>query len=437
MDIDLRAETELRLLMTAAMTDNPEVRERILDYGFYTTSRAQKIQAAFVGVFLDNPTADYSVMMSSLPRSEQEALVGFTNNTLLSLTIEEYNVDNALENLRKTELDELIRRKVSELSISEKITTDDLRSLAEEIDDKKDARRNSKKAYIENYDTPVEVVPTGYPILDKMLGGGFVRGTVSALGARPSVGKTTLAVNIAAKNPQRKILFFSLEMSARMVYDKLISDVGDLDYSDCVKHKVNLETVKTLLQRYENLTVIDDVYEIEDIAAIIRREKPELVMIDYIQIVQTRENIEVVRQRIDRISQIIKRTAKSTGAHIMCLSQITRGAKEEPTMSALKESGGLEETGDYVILLKRPYVLNKADETLKPEETELKIDKNKFGESGLLQYYFRGNRQRFLEVGYANEKKTGHEEEERIARMKKEAANEQSRQEGLDGDLPF
>lgn len=434
MDTNLRAETELRLLMTAAMTDNPEVRERILDYGFYTTSRAQKIQAAFVMVFLDDPKADYSVMMSSLPRSEQEALIGFTNNTLLSLMIEEYNVDNALENLRKTELDDLIRRKVSELSISEKITTDDLRSLAEEIDDKKDARRNSKKAYIENYDTPVEVVPTGYPILDKMLGGGLVRGTVSALGARPSVGKTTLAVNIAAKNSQRKILFFSLEMSARMVYDKLISDVGDLDYSDCVKHKVNLETVKTLLQKYDNLTVIDDVYEIEDIAAIIRREKPELVMIDYIQIVQTRENIEVVRQRIDRISQIIKRTAKSTGAHIMCLSQITRGAKEEPTMSALKESGGLEETGDYVILLKRPYVLNKADETLKPEETELKIDKNKFGESGLLQYYFRGNRQRFLEVGYANEKKTGHEEEKRIARMKKEAAQER---ENVDEDLPF
>ena len=192
--------------------------------------------------------------------------------------------------------------------------------------------------------------------------------------------------------------------------------------------------MKTLLQKYDNLTVIDDVYEIEDIAAIIRREKPELVMIDYIQIVQTRENIEVVRQRIDRISQIIKRTAKSTGAHIMCLSQITRGAKEEPTMSALKESGGLEETGDYVILLKRPYVNNKADETLKPEETELKIDKNKFGESGLLQYYFRGNRQQFLEVGYANEKKTGHEEEERIARMKKETAQER---ENVDEDLPF
>ena len=434
MDTNLRAETELRLLMTAAMTDNPEVRERILDYGFYTTSRSQKIQAAFVMVFLDDPTADYSVMMSSLPRSEQEALVGFANNTLLSLTIEEYNVDNALENLRRTELEDLLRRRVSELSISENITTNDLRSIAEEIDDKKDARRNSKKAYIENYDTPVEVVPTGYPILDKMLGGGLVRGTVSALGARPSVGKTTLAVNIAAKNSQRKILFFSLEMTARMVYDKLISDVGDLDYSDCVKHKVNLETVKTLLQKYDNLTVIDDVYEIEDIAAIIRREKPELVMIDYIQIVQTRENIEVVRQRIDRISQIIKRTAKSTGAHIMCLSQITRGAKEEPTMSALKESGGLEETGDYVILLKRPYVNNKADETLKPEETELKIDKNKFGESGLLQYYFRGNRQQFLEVGYANEKKTGHEEEERIARMKKETAQER---ENVDEDLPF
>ena len=141
-----------------------------------------------------------------------------------------------------------------------------------------------------------------------------------------------------------------------------------------------------------------------------------------------------MRQRIDYITGIIKRTAKSTGAHIMSLSQLTRGAKEEPTMSALKESGGLEETGDYVLLLKRPYVLNKTDDRLKPEDTELKIDKNKFGESGVLEFYFDGAHQRFSEVGFLSEKKSGHEKTEQIARMKGEIRSEQ---EGLDEDLPF
>ena len=430
---NLREETELRLLMTAAVTDKPDIREKILDFAYFTTPQAKKAQEVFIDIFLKDPNADYSVMMSALPRNEQIAFIELMNTTI-SMNIEEMSVDGALKNLRETQREDSLKRMVYDLIVSDNYTADDLRAIADEAEKSDTEHIDSAAAYIDDYDTPVETVPTGFTRLDKLLGGGLTRGTVSAIGARPSVGKTTFAVNIARYNSGRRVLFFSLEMSARMVYDKLISDVGNLDYADCVKHKVNLDTVKSVLKKYDKLTVIDDVYEIEDIASIIRREKPELVIIDYIQIVQSRKEIDILRQRIDYIASVIKRTAKQTKAHIMCLSQINRGAKEDPTMSALKESGGLEETGDYVLILKRPYVLDKSDERLKPEDTELKIDKNKFGESGLLEYYFDGGHQRFLEVGFMSEKKHGHEKTEQIARMKNGVSDEQ---EGINEDLPF
>ena len=434
MESKLRLETELRLLMTAAVTDDADIREKILDFPCFSTREAQRIADIFTKVYISDPDADYSVLFAALDRSEQVAMIEMTESAI-SQEINELKVDSTLASLRKISAEESMRRRVSELMISDSYGADDLRAIADEAEAADSPLElNTKQRYIDDYDTVTEVIPTGYSLLDKLLGGGLAKGTVSAFGARPSVGKTTLAVNIAAHNSSCSVLFFSLEMSARMVYDKLLADVGDLDYSDCVKHRINKDTVSAALKKYDRLTVIDDVYEIEEMARIIRQIKPELVVIDYIQIVRTMREIDIVRQRIDYISGVIKRTAKSTGAHITCLSQITRGAKEEPTMSALKESGGLEETSDYVFLLKRPYVLDKSDERLKPEDTELKIDKNKFGESGVLEFYFDGAHQRFSEVGFLSEKKSGHDKQEQIARMKGEIRNGQ---EGLDEDLPF
>ena len=67
-------------------------------------------------------------------------------------------------------------------------------------------------------------------------------------------------------------------------------------------------------------------------------------------------------------------------------------------MSDLKESGGLEQDGDYIALLHRPYVLNKGDSNIKPEQTELLLDKNKFGRTGRIDLYFDLKYQRFSEM---------------------------------------
>ena len=81
----------------------------------------------------------------------------------------------------------------------------------------------------------------------------------------------------------------------------------------------------------------------------------------------------------------------------MVLSQITRSGSEAPRMSDLKESGGLEQDGDYIMMLHRPYVLDK-DASVDPEESYILLDKNKYGRTGKVELRFRGEFQRFTEV---------------------------------------
>ena len=153
--------------------------------------------------------------------------------------------------------------------------------------------------------------------------------------------------------------------------------------------------MKTLLQYYKDIQIIDDISDIESIINYVYANKPDICFIDYIQIVNIFEKQFLDnRHKIDYISNQIKRCAKKTGTIFVVLSQITRVAKDNPTMSDLKESGSLEQDSDYVILLHRPYVNNKAEN---PTRTILKLDKNKFGKSVELRYNFESDFQRFIE----------------------------------------
>ena len=399
---DLRAITEIRLLATALMSDDDAVRSKIFEFAYFTTNIGRQFFQKFSKVFEKNPNGDYSVYLSALDLEEQRFLIA-TLQTTISQTVDEMKVDGVLENLKETAISERMKKQVSELFVTDNYTADDLRQIVIETE-KADFSLNPIQKYLDEYSKPTERIQTGFKILDDMLNGGMIRGTIGTVGARPSVGKTTFAVNIAENNSDKKILFFSLEMSCRMVYDKLIASVGNIDYKNAVNHDVSLNTVKVVSEKHKNFTVIDNVTTAEEMTEMIRRLKPDMVFIDYIQIVYTKKQYDVIRQRIDYISQLLKRTAKQTNCCIICLSQLARSAKEEPTMSALKESGGLEQDSDYIILLKRPYVLDKSNKDILPSDTTVKVDKNKFGSTGEIKYYFEGKYQRFTE----NEEPIGH-----------------------------
>lgn len=246
---------------------------------------------------------------------------------------------------------------------------------------------------------------TGFGNIDKVTGG-IRKSTVFIIGARPSTGKTTFALNIAANqiaDSDKKVMFFSLEMSSEMIYERLMAAQNKIEYEKFSRNGLSEDEIKLIAAQSKKLKesgrffVIDDVYNVEQICNMISEEKPSLAVVDFMQIISAVGKFENVRSRIDYISSLFKRTAKTTGCVIIVLSQLSRMGKEAPTMSDLKESGGLEQDGDYIALLHRPYVLNKNENECIPEDTQLLLDKNKFGRTGKIDLWFDLKHQKFYE----------------------------------------
>lgn len=255
-----------------------------------------------------------------------------------------------------------------------------------------------------------ERLQTGFGKLDGVLNG-LRKGSLSYIGAAPSTGKTSFALNIAlrALKDQRRILFFSLEMSVEQLLDRLFANALSISYElidhrkleENNQHRISAAVGK--LYESKNIWIVDTDFTMESMASKIAQFKPELVFVDFLQNVRTRERFNNRKAQIDYISAEFKRLARIHNCHICVLSQINRaGEQGAPRMSDLKESGNLEADGDVVILIHRPFVQNKASGH-EPGETNILLDKNKFGRVGLLSFRFDGVFQRFTEMDERHE----------------------------------
>ena len=390
-------ELQYKIIATVLLAGQ-EQRERIFGE-VQTPYFADKPLGAIFGKLLTAyrsfPQADSSAYFSALTDDEKrDVLIAMDN--MISPSIAAEQLDDTLSAFREDYARRTLKSRVTELAIGDP-TAADIRSLAEAAESFGKKTRSSAEKYLAEFDDIVEVIPTGFTELDALLNGGFMKGTLTTVGARPSTGKTTFAINIATRDPSKKVLFISVEMSARMIYDRIVSDKADEDYSHVGRHLIPRSVAYGVVGRYGNLTVVDDVNEIGEIETLIFRERPDLAVIDYIQIVTANRRFPDNRQRIDYISQRLKAAAKRTGCCIVSLSQITRGGKDRPTMSDLKESGGLEQDSDYIILLYREYV-NCKEAQISPKAATVTLDKNKFGRTGEIEMDFDGARQRFTEA---------------------------------------
>lgn len=392
-------EGEYKLLGTVLLLEKDD-RQKIFSCvsdDYFSDPLTKQIFISFRTVFDSFPDADETAFISAVDEDSRTVLLA-AMNSMMSPEIAKHRLDDTLGAIRE----QYIKRKqsdiLSELMLSD-VTVSDIRMAADKIETLSGRNQvDSGEEYIRHYSDEIVRVPTGFNRLDEVLSGGFVAGTLATIGARPSTGKTTYAINIAAQNPERRVLFISIEMTAGMIYDRLIAAQLMLDYALAVRHKVAIESVKAVIDTYKNLKVVDDISDVEKISELIYAEKPELVIIDFVQIITSRRKHVDNRQRIDYISQMLKRTAKETEACIITLSQLTRAGKDKPTMSDLKESGGLEQDCDYVLIMHRPYVNDKSNDEIKPSQTTVTLDKNKFGDTREFKYDFNGNIQRFFEV---------------------------------------
>lgn len=271
--------------------------------------------------------------------------------------------------------------------------------------------------YADNYHTPRVVLMTRIRRLDALTGG-LICGTVAIIGAQQGSGKTALALNIAANIAQfgRRVIFFSLEMTAGMILDRLIAAGLNMDYRDVQQRRLKPDIAAQIGDYFarsglkENMIVYDrEPMTVESMCDLIHTHKPALAVIDFIQIVQTRRKIDNLRERIDYITASLKQTAKRTGCVVLLLSQLRRYDADHaqkpkpPTMSDLKESSGLEQQGDYVFLLWRPFAQYKelgakSRPQFDPSDATLICAKNKFGCTNRLNLHFDGAHQKFTEV---------------------------------------
>lgn len=253
---------------------------------------------------------------------------------------------------------------------------------------------------------------------------GFQKGDLVILGARPSVGKTAFALNIATnvahKNPEA-VAFFSLEMPAEQLIRRCIQAMGGIDGSLLR----NAEILKTDANKYYAATervsecnlFIDDTpgIKINDLIAKARRLKQEhglcLIVVDYLQLI-VGSGKESRQQEVSDISRQLKGLARELEVPLIALSQLSRSLEKRddkrPMMSDLRESGAIEQDADIIIFLYREgYYDQSVDKQQDTGIVEVNIAKHRNGPTGKVEMALEKNYSRFSDLAKQPDQQVG------------------------------
>jgi replicative DNA helicase len=309
--------------------------------------------------------------------------------------------------------------KLVELSIDDTLAADDLLDRAEsEVFSL--TQMNIRRAFTpvrdalaESFDRLDELhkqaeglrgVPTGFKDLDDTLAG-MQRSNLVILAARPGVGKTSLALNIAqnlAVRYKRPVGFFSLEMSREELVDRLLVSQADIDAWKLKTGKLSEEDFSKLSNAMGELAeapiYIDDTpaLSIIEMRTKARRLQVEngvdLIIVDYLQLARSRQ-LENRVQEVSEISQGLKNLARELKLPVLALSQLSRAVEQRgekrPQLADLRESGSIEQDADVVMFLWREDEENN-------ENITLDIAKHRNGPLSAIKLFFKGDRIKFF-----------------------------------------
>ncbi len=266
-------------------------------------------------------------------------------------------------------------------------------------------------------------VGTGFPDLDEMTGG-FQKGDLVILAARPSMGKTAMTLGYAlhaAISTQTPVAVFSLEMSKEQLVQRMLCAEAIVDLGHLLRGRLTDDDYVRLAQAAGHLNTapiwIDDsgvlgVLEMRAKARRLKIDQPDLglIIIDYIQLMRGSSDAENRQQEVSAISRGLKGLAKELNTPIIALSQLSRApeqrADHRPQLSDLRESGSLEQDADLVMFLYRPeYYLSTAEaqEQQLQGRAELIIGKQRNGPTGVVELFFRKECTRFESFSHRDE----------------------------------
>ena len=219
-------------------------------------------------------------------------------------------------------------------------------------------------------------VATGYPMLDEVTSG-LQKGEMVIIAARPSMGKTALALNMAENIVMRDIpvALFSLEMSRQQLVQRLLSSRSSVSGHSIRRNMLSERDMEALIQATDDLMgkplFIDDTpgLTITQLRAKARRLKQSedigVIVIDYLQLMTSGKRTESRQQEVSDISRGVKALARELEVPVICLSQLNRAAEQReghrPRMSDLRESGSIEQDADVVAMLQRESYYHQND----------------------------------------------------------------------------
>ncbi len=252
-------------------------------------------------------------------------------------------------------------------------------------------------------------VPSGYAELDSMTSG-FQDSELIIIGARPSVGKTAFALNIASHVALRErmpVCFFSLEMSDLSLTYRILSSEARIDSEKVKSGLIKPSDIQSLMDAasriYDAPMYIVDVPNIKllDLRSLARRMKSEkdvkIIFIDYITLI-THENSDLPRwEQISSISRSLKALARELRIPVVALSQLKREAEgKQPSLTDLRESGSIEQDADLIMFLHREREIDKRKDERSPyTPTDLLVAKHRNGPVGKVGLLFFNKITRF------------------------------------------
>ncbi|MCE5172464.1 replicative DNA helicase [Paenibacillus profundus] len=404
--------------------------ERVQSEDFYNPSH-QMIYEAMIELGEDNQPIDLVTLTAKLQGKQQlEDIGGVSYLTKLANAVPTAaNVDYYAQIIEEKSMMRRLIRTATQI-VSEGYTGgDDVSGLLSDAERRilEISNRRSSSGFIAIKDVLMDVyerveqlnlqqgittgIPSGFPDLDKMTSG-FQRNDLIIVAARPSVGKTAFALNIAQNvgvRAKETVAIFSLEMSAAQLVQRMVCAESNVDAG-------RLRTGQLEDDDWEKLTMsigalseaeiyIDDTpgITVADIRAKCRRLKKErglgMILIDYLQLIHGRGKAGDNRQQeVSEISRTLKMIARELEVPVIALSQLSRGVEQRqdkrPMMSDLRESGSIEQDADIVAFLYRDDYYNQ--DTEKKNIIEIIIAKQRNGPVGTVELVFLKNFNKFV-----------------------------------------
>lgn len=260
-------------------------------------------------------------------------------------------------------------------------------------------------------DNSIRGVPTGFPDLDAKLSG-LQKSDLIILAARPSMGKTSLALDIARHAACREkipVCIFSLEMSTQQLTDRLLSAESQVDSwklrTGAVRADEDFSRLRDALDTLSQAPIFIDDEASNNIMRMkseARKLKAEhnlgLIVVDYLQLMIPRKESDSLVQQITEISRSLKALAREIDVPVLALSQLNRAVEQRggrPRLSDLRDSGSIEQDADVVLFIHR-----EKDESSNEKQStaEILIEKHRNGPTGKVDLYFDSDRTSFTSL---------------------------------------